>query len=103
MTEIFLSNWIQENKNDVLRKDINYLPNDMASKILLMQQFIMISKTLTCIEVLCICVMENCKKKMCLIVKNCYSYKINSQSVEKNSILIRSLMSLDMTVKIIRQ
>ncbi len=45
----FLSNWIQENKNDFLRKVINYFPNDMASKILLMQQFIMMSKPLTCI------------------------------------------------------
>lgn len=49
LTEIFLSNWIQENKNDFLRKVINYFPNDMASKILLMQQFIMMSKPLTCI------------------------------------------------------
>ena len=32
-----------------LRKVINYFPNDMASKILLMQQFIMMSKPLTCI------------------------------------------------------
>ncbi len=32
-----------------LRKVINYFPNNMASKILLMQQFIMMSKPLTCI------------------------------------------------------
>ena len=25
--------------------------------------------------------MENCKEKMCLIVKNCYGYKINSPSI----------------------
>lgn len=36
-------------QNDFLRKVINYFPNDMASKILLMQQFIMMSKPLTCI------------------------------------------------------
>src|SRR5699024_6525623 len=45
----FLSDWIQENKNDFLRKVINYFLNDTASKILLTQQSIMMSKPLTCI------------------------------------------------------
>src|SRR5699024_5191350 len=39
-----LSDWIQENKNDFLRKIINYFLNDTASKILLTQQSIMMSK-----------------------------------------------------------
>src|SRR5699024_2594753 len=36
-----MSDWIQENKNDFLRKVINYFLNDTASKILLTQQSIM--------------------------------------------------------------
>src|SRR5699024_3707338 len=74
-------------KNDFLKKVINYSRNDMVSKILLMQQFIMMSKPLTCIWGLCLCVMENCKEKTCLIVKNCYGYKINSPSICKNKAL----------------
>src|SRR5699024_12390238 len=78
---------INQSKNDFLKKVINYSRDDMVSKILLMQQFIMMSKPLTCIWGLCLCVMENCKGKTCLIVKNCYGYKINSPSICKNKAL----------------
>src|SRR5699024_2839169 len=52
---------------------------------------------------LCLCVMENCKEKMCLIVKNCYGYKINSPSILKNRVLSCSVLYVALSVNILRQ
>src|SRR5699024_12651465 len=98
-----LSDWIQENKNDFLRQVINYFLNYTASKILLTQQSIMMSKPLTCIEGLCLSVMENYKEKMCLIVKNCYGYKINFLSIGKNRVLSGSVVNEAQKVNEMRQ
>src|SRR5699024_1603213 len=86
-----------------MKKVINYSRNDMVSKILLMQQFIMMSKPLTCIWGLCLCVMENCKGKTCLIVKNCYGYKINSPSIWKNKALSWNVERKDISVNVYKQ
>src|SRR5699024_3664037 len=69
----------------------------------LMQQFIMMSKTLTCMRGLCLCVMENCKGKTCLIVKNCYGYKINSPSICKNKALSWNVEKKALIVNISKQ
>src|SRR5699024_9696076 len=84
-------------------KVINYSRNDMVSKILLMQQFIMMSKRLTCIWGLCLCVMENCKGKTCLIFKNCYGYNINSPIIYKNKALSGNVERNALIVNISKQ
>src|SRR5699024_7861359 len=94
---------IHQSKNDFLKKVINYSRNDMVSKILLMQQFIMMSKPLTCIWGLSLCVMENCKGKTCLIVKNCYGYKINSTTTCINKALSWNVERKAINVNISKQ
>src|SRR5699024_4338054 len=76
------------NRNDFSRKVINYLLIDMENKILRMRLFMLTKKLLICIWVSCQCVMENCKGKMCSIVKNCCGCKISFQSICRSSDLI---------------
>src|SRR5699024_12525708 len=92
-----------QNKNDFLRKVINYFLNAMAGKILLMRLYIWTKKRPICMLVLCQCVMENCKGKISSIGKNCFGCKINILSICKSYVLSWNVAKKAKAVNLLKQ